>query len=158
MHSSCNDGGTWLSRGSYGVYVAITGSMLAVTGSTWRLYSAAALPSSKRQEIPVLATVVHASILSKQKRVNMFGLFKEWGQILEKSAKLAKSQYQTGVNICVYSLVVLEWPQGSLGMRVHSKTPAGQREPESYRVHWGQTPFRVKADPEIGQLSADLTK
>ena len=25
------------------------------------------------------------------------------------------------------------------------------------RVHWGQTPFRVKDDPEIGQLSADLT-
>ena len=25
------------------------------------------------------------------------------------------------------------------------------------RVHWGQTPFRVKDDPKIGQLSADLT-
>ena len=25
------------------------------------------------------------------------------------------------------------------------------------RVHWGQTPFRVNNDPEIGQLSADLT-
>ena len=25
------------------------------------------------------------------------------------------------------------------------------------RVHWGQTPFRVKDDSEIGQLSADLT-
>ena len=25
------------------------------------------------------------------------------------------------------------------------------------RVHWGQTPFRVNDDPEIGQLSADLT-
>ena len=25
------------------------------------------------------------------------------------------------------------------------------------RVHWGQTPFRVKDNPEIGQLSADLT-
>ena len=24
------------------------------------------------------------------------------------------------------------------------------------RVHWGQTPFRVKDDPEIDQLSADL--
>ena len=25
------------------------------------------------------------------------------------------------------------------------------------RVHWGQTPFRVNDDPEIGQLYADLT-
>ena len=25
------------------------------------------------------------------------------------------------------------------------------------RVRWGQTPFRVKDDPEFGQLSADLT-
>ena len=25
------------------------------------------------------------------------------------------------------------------------------------RVHWGHTPFRVKSDPEFGQLSADLT-
>ena len=37
----------------------------------------------------------------------------------------------------------------------HSKNTRVKRDPE--RVHWGQTPFRVKDDPEIGQLSADVT-
>ena len=37
----------------------------------------------------------------------------------------------------------------------HSKHTRVKLDPE--RVHWGQTPFRVKDDPEIGQLSADLT-
>ena len=35
------------------------------------------------------------------------------------------------------------------------KTPRVKLDPE--RVHWGQTPYRVKDDPEICQLSADLT-
>ena len=38
---------------------------------------------------------------------------------------------------------------------VYLKTP-GSAWPGK-RVHWGQTPFWVKDDPEIGQLSADLT-
>ena len=39
--------------------------------------------------------------------------------------------------------------------RVHSKNT--RVSVTRKRVHWGQTPFRVKDDPEIGQLSADLT-
>ena len=38
---------------------------------------------------------------------------------------------------------------------VHSKNTRVKLDPE--RVHWGQTPFWIKDDPEIGQLSADLT-
>ena len=30
-------------------------------------------------------------------------------------------------------------------------------KPDPERIHWGQTPFRVEDDPEVGQLSADLT-
>ena len=33
------------------------------------------------------------------------------------------------------------------------KTPGSEIDPE--RVHWGQTPFRVNADPEIRQLDAE---
>ena len=44
--------------------------------------------------------------------------------------------------------------------RVHHvyslKTPAGSNLTRKGSI-WGQTPFRVKDDPEIGQLSADLT-
>ena len=36
-----------------------------------------------------------------------------------------------------------------------STDPRVKLDPE--RVHWGETPFRVKDDPEICQLSADLT-
>ena len=39
---------------------------------------------------------------------------------------------------------------------VHSKNTWVSAWPGK-RVHWGQTPFRVNNDPEIGQLSADLT-
>ena len=39
---------------------------------------------------------------------------------------------------------------------IHSKKHPGQLR-YSEKVHWGQTPFRVKDDPEIGQLSADWT-
>ena len=30
-------GDTWLTRGKYGIYVAVRGSYVALTGSTWRL-------------------------------------------------------------------------------------------------------------------------
>ena len=39
---------------------------------------------------------------------------------------------------------------------VHSLKHPGQRDRK--RVHWGQTPFRVKDDPEIGQLCSRLDK
>ena len=38
---------------------------------------------------------------------------------------------------------------------LHSKNIRVKLDPKW--VHWDQTPFRVKNNPEIGQLSADLT-
>ena len=36
---------------------------------------------------------------------------------------------------------------------IHSKIPGSEIDPE--RVHWGQTPFRIKGDPEISQLGTE---
>ena len=66
---------------------------------------------------------------------------------------ILKVHYSEGSLIRIMKKVTLFWR--FVLSKVHSKNSRVKLDPE--RVHWGQTPFPVKDDPEIGQLSADLT-
>ena len=65
-------GDTWLTRGKYGIYVAVRGSYGALTGSTWRL-----LP---RNVSPIYCRVSYVAVT----RIPSFVLRNTWHYIRDK--------------------------------------------------------------------------
>ena len=76
----------------------------------------------------------------------------EGGNFVISSLRQRDSKLYFNGNFC--KVLDADWLWCLVAM-VHSKNT--RVSVTRKRVHWGQTPFRVKDDPEIGQLSADLT-